>query len=314
MAKKSRKQKPKKVSQSSSSAPRPTERMMSDLTRLLNEQNFESADEANAFLAQLMQSGGGVPETIPQTPLDEAQGLIYQAWDTKSRAQRIKLARRALRISPDCVDAYVLLAETNCEVPAEACAFFERAVRVGERVLGETMFEEDKGHFWSIIETRPYMRARLSLAETLQEMGELEEAVSHMNAMLELNPSDNQGVRYLLISLLLQMNDDKAAEKLLKQFDGDWSVYWTYSEALLAFRQGGKSQKADALLKKAIDYNPHVPPYLIGKKKMPKVLPDLYSPRDENEAISYLATELSVWEGTSGAIPWVRETVNDDAS
>lgn len=45
---------------------------------------------------------------------------------------------------------------------------FERArelyaegVSAGERALGRQVFEQEAGHFWSAVETRPYMRARL---------------------------------------------------------------------------------------------------------------------------------------------------------
>jgi hypothetical protein len=43
--------------------------------------------------------------------LKKAQDLMYQAWEESNPARRIVLAHRALEISPDCADAYVLLAE-----------------------------------------------------------------------------------------------------------------------------------------------------------------------------------------------------------
>ena len=88
------------------------EKSMADLHRLLDEQNFESADEVNAFMQKLMASGP-LPESAPETPLGEAQQLMYKAWETKSRSQRIKLAKKALALSEDCADAYVLLAEES---------------------------------------------------------------------------------------------------------------------------------------------------------------------------------------------------------
>ena len=43
--------------------------------------------------------------------LDQAQDLIYDAWELADPIKRSRLARKALKISPDCADAYVLLAE-----------------------------------------------------------------------------------------------------------------------------------------------------------------------------------------------------------
>lgn len=36
---------------------------------------------------------------------------MYDAWETGSRQKRIALARKALKTSPYCTDAYVLMAE-----------------------------------------------------------------------------------------------------------------------------------------------------------------------------------------------------------
>jgi len=46
-----------------------------------------------------------------KTPLNEAQDLIYDAWEVNDSKRRVALARKALEISPDCADAFVLLAE-----------------------------------------------------------------------------------------------------------------------------------------------------------------------------------------------------------
>ena len=289
--------------------PQSMEQMMRDLTRLLNDQQFESIEEANRFLQELMAGGQPIPTAEPRSDLDRAQEIIYQASEARSRTQAIKLARRALMISPDCADGYVLLAEVAAETPAEAWAFYEAGVKAGRRALGET-FEEDKGHFWGILETRPYMRARLGLANILWEMGRLEEAADHMAEMLVLNPNDNQGVRQLYITLLLELNDTKRLEKLLKQYPDDWSAAWKYGCALYEFRKQGPSGKADALLSDAIAYNPHVPDYLLGKKKLPQTLPaPYYSPGDETEAIDYAQDGIRPWTKTEGALAWLQEVV-----
>lgn len=289
--------------------PQSMEQMMRDLTRLLNDQQFESIEEANQFVQELMAGGQPIPTTEPRSDLDRAQEIIYQAAEARSRTQVIKLARRALMISPDCADGYVLLAETAAETPAEAWAFYEAGVKAGQRALGKT-FEEDKGHFWGILETRPYMRARLGLANILWEMGRLEEAADHMAEMLVLNPNDNQGVRQLYITLLLELDDTRRLEKLIKQYPDDWSAAWKYSRALYEFRKQGPGAKAEALLSDAIAYNPHVPAYLLGKKKLPQTLPaPYYSPGDEIEAIDYAEDGIRPWTKIEGALAWLQEVV-----
>lgn len=286
-----------------------SDKIMADLHRLLSQQNFSSADEVNKFMQELMASSGGlIPEMPPRSALEQAQDVMYKAWESPSRAQRLKLARQALDISADCADAYVLLAEESAKTPEEARALYEQGVAAGERALKDE-FEELRGHFWGFLETRPYMRARLGLAQCLWEMGELEAAAEHMGAMLELNPNDNQGVRHLYMTLLLELEDRQRMEKLLKQYPDDWSAYWKYGVALYEFRKKGRGGKADRLLAAAIAYNPHVPQFLLGKKKFPKQMAGYYSPGDQNEAVDYALDGIRPWSKTEGALTWLREMV-----
>lgn len=240
----------------------------------------------------------------PQTPLDRAQELMYHAWDTSGR-QRVDLARRALAISPDCADAYVLLAEEAARSLAEARDLYARGVAAGERALGPETFQADAGHFWGILETRPYMRARAGLAECLWSLGEREAAVGHYQDMLRLNPKDNQGIRWILVLCLLMLGRDAEVASLLKQYPDDASATWAYSAALLAFRQQGDTPASRAKLKQAMTVNPHIPAFLLGRKAIPRQLPEYIGFGDESEAVSYAAHSISGWRQTPGALAWL---------
>jgi hypothetical protein len=70
---------------------------------------------------------------------------MYKAWDATGR-RRVALARQALALSPDCADAYVLLAtEAASDIPT-AIAVARKGVEVGKRALGKTVFKEDAGY------------------------------------------------------------------------------------------------------------------------------------------------------------------------
>ena len=47
--------------------------------------------------------------------------------------------------------------------------------------------------------------------------------------MLRLNPSDNQGTRYLLIDALLELGRDVDADALLERYEEDDSAAWAWS-------------------------------------------------------------------------------------
>jgi len=126
--------------------------------------------------------------------------------------------------------------------------------------------------------------------------------------MLQLNPGDNQGVRYTLAGFLLFLDRDEDLTRLLQQYDEN-SAAWAYTKALLAFRQHGDTPEARQLLTQAKKTNKHVPAYLCGDKYPPSGRPGYYSPGDENEALNYIGSFLAAWKSTSGAVAWLRASV-----
>jgi tetratricopeptide (TPR) repeat protein len=244
---------------------------------------------------------------IADSALERAQSMMYEAWEADNPARRIILAHEALEVSPLCADAYILLAEEEADTLGRALEYYQQAVAAGEQALGKDYFEEYVGHFWGLLETRPYMRARQSLAECLWELGRETEAAGHFQAMLHLNPGDNQGVRYSLLALLLSTQQDDQAHTLLNQYQDDAMAVWLYSRALLNFRAKGASRGANKALREALTTNPHVPAYLTGRKRIPNYLPELIGWGDENEAVSYAANHLPFWRRTPGAIDWLTD-------
>ncbi|MDQ5827573.1 MAG: hypothetical protein M3441_25780 [Chloroflexota bacterium] len=71
--------------------PRAMEKVSQDLGRLLAEREFGSIEEANAFLENMLrESGGKLPSApAPTTPLERAQDLIYEAFETESPRKRL---------------------------------------------------------------------------------------------------------------------------------------------------------------------------------------------------------------------------------
>jgi hypothetical protein len=120
-----------------------------------------------------------------------------------------------------------------------------------------------------------------------------------------LNPDDNQGVRYSLLNLLLELDRDAEAEALLKEHD-DGMAEWLYTWALIEYRRAGSGSSANRRLKAALKYNPHVPDFLTGRKRIPSRLPPYYGIGDEAEAVHYAHRYLSHWRRTPGAVEWLK--------
>jgi tetratricopeptide (TPR) repeat protein len=278
------------------------ERDLLALKQTVEEKEFGSVEEINKYLEEANKSGK-MPQWTPRTPLEQAQSLIFEALETAGK-KRLELAEQALKISPDCADAYVLLAKEKAQSLEEALSLYELGVKAGERALGKRIFEEEAGHLWGMLEARPYMRARAGLAQCLWLMGKREEAVSHYLKLLKVNRNDNQGIRYLLATSLLDMGKIDALQELLGQYD-EPTAAWLYTKALVAYVKRGDSVEARKLLKEALDHNSHVVPYLLGKKKLPGKVPERIGFGDKDEAVAYAAEFGPGWHQTGGAVDWL---------
>jgi hypothetical protein len=124
--------------------------------------------------------------------------------------------------------------------------------------------------------------------------------------MLVLNPSDNQGVRYTLAGYFLFLDRDEDLVRLLGQYPDEGTARWSYTRALLAYRQRGDTPEARQLLERARKANRHIPDYLMDRKHPPHEQPNFYSPGDDNEALVYIAGFLAVWKYTPGAVAWLQ--------
>jgi tetratricopeptide (TPR) repeat protein len=236
--------------------------------------------------------------------LQRAQNLMYDAFDEEDPDERIAIAEKAIEISPDCADAWVLLAE-EAESLSEATELYEKGVEAGRRAIGKE-FDEYAGKFWGILTTRPYMRARAGLADCLWAGGRREQSIEHYLEMLQLNPGDNQGLRYVLVPRLLESGRTAEAEQVLNQYDED-SAMWLYNHALVAFQKSGDNADSRELVANANEENPFAPKYLTGQRMVPMHQPDSYSPGSDAEARIYAAEALAAWKMTPGAVAWLRK-------
>jgi len=237
--------------------------------------------------------------------LRAAQELMYDAWEASGEKRRISLAKKALKVCDLCADAYVLLASEAAETLEEELRYYQRGVAAGEEALGSGPFKNDVGYFWGLLETRPYMRARAGLAECLWELDRREEAVAHLWDLLRLNPDDNQGLRYLLLSKLFAVDDLDGVERILAEYEEEGFANWSYSRALLLFKRHGPSEAAVTALKAAVKCNGYVPNLLSGMEPMPMFTPSHYTQGSREEAIIYAMANKENWAAAEGALAWL---------
>ena len=203
------------------------ERSLREVEALLEGHQFQSVDEINARLKELT-SGGRISEMAGAWKRDDpkwrAQELAYEALETDDFVEALRLVKEATELDPDCTDAQRLMVALLPMELDNRIQLMREVVDGAERNLGDRLFEANAGHFWSTVSTRPYMRAKQHLGELLAEAGRNEEAMAVFERLLELNPTDNQGIRYPLLGLCLATNQPARATALISRYPDEETI------------------------------------------------------------------------------------------
>ena len=178
--------------------------------------------------------------------------VLDEGWGAREVGDNIaakKKAIKALAIYPYCIDARNLLGNIYSDRFE-----FREAEKVYHAAVEDAVREQDGRvkvtgvHYWGEIDTRPYMRARHGLGLTLMQLHRYDEALKEFEILMDLNPNDNQGVRFLLADVHHFLGDREKAEKYYEEYG---EVDSLYGYALL-LHCSGKQAQSECMLKKAV--------------------------------------------------------------
>jgi len=166
-----------------------------------------------------------------------------------------KKALKALEVYPYCIDARNLLGNiyTDRFEFFQAEKDYRTALDDAVREQGGVVKMEDVP-YWLEMETRPYMRARHGLGLSLMQLHRYEEALLEFEILMDLNPNDNQGVRFLLGDAYHFTGNLEKAEQCYRE---DEDIESQYGHALLQ-NFLGKEATASAMLIKCIKGAPFI--------------------------------------------------------
>lgn len=235
---------------------------------------------------------------------NEIDELLDDAYEEENPALQRQLFKKILQLDSECSEALIGLSEISSS-PKEQIALLEQALAIEEKKLGKNFFAKNTGLFWEIYETRVYMRALTGLANAHRDNKQPAKAIEYLEQSLHLNPNDNLGNRYVLLSLYLENQKMRDVENLLETYKEDNSAFTRFSRALLSYIQEGDSARSRKLRKQANASNKFVAKYLSNRLSMPKVHPEYYGNGDKDEAIFVTLLFKDAWRQTVGAIPWL---------
>ena len=173
--------------------------------------------------------------------------------------------------------------------------------------VGDEFFKENEGNFWAIPETRTFMGCLFEQTLLFWQNNEKDKAINQLKYVLKLNPRDDQGVRYVLLAYLLELDMIEDAQSLMLSYGDDYSTYWSFCELLLDIKKQEDSAIIEMEFGMCVECNEYVVPYLIGDEKIPSDAVGSYDDGDRNEAIFYVQSAGDAWFNDKNALNTLKE-------
>lgn len=243
------------------------------------------------------------------TPKYKSDELLEEALDATSKSKAIKLAKQALEIYPDNIDAEGLLAEFEENIIKRLKKYdiiLEKATKLLEE---QNMFDEESvGCFWGILETRPYMRIRYNRLLLLKTLGRYTEVAKECEELLKLCNSDNLGVRYILMGVYCILEKFEECKKLYDKYS-DCSAFMTFPMAIMYFKKGDY-KKAKQYLRETEEENPFILDFLLEEngRYIDEIEDEYYSYGSEEEAFFIIRDFIYL----VGSVPMFLDFINNE--
>uniref|UniRef100_A0A8C8BXX3 Suppression of tumorigenicity 7 like n=1 Tax=Oncorhynchus tshawytscha TaxID=74940 RepID=A0A8C8BXX3_ONCTS len=259
--------------------------------------------------------------------------VMQKAWRERNPQARIRAAYQAIEMNHElhahsgksqikfliqCAAAYVLLAEEEATTITEAERLFKQALRSGKR---EQRVQDP------ITSLRPltlninllvYIKRRLAMCA--RKLGRIKEAVKMMRDLMKEFPLLGMlNIHENLLEALLELQAYADVQAVLAKYDDislPKSATICYTSALLkaravsekfspeaASRRGLSTAEMNAVeaIHRAVEFNPHVPKYLLEMKSL-ILPPEHILKRGDSEAVAYAFFHLQHWKRAEGAL------------
>lgn len=174
--------------------------MWSPVEHYWGEEGDPIEDWAKPIIARGPRPSFEMEQVLPgfdvEDPFSDPIGRAVDCGDTGDFDGAHKILMELCEADLRCLDAHSHLGNlVFAHKPGDAIRHYEVGFRIGELSLGERF----NGVLpWGRIDNRPFLRCMHGFGLCLWRLGRFEAAVSIFDRMLWLNPSDNQGVRFII--------------------------------------------------------------------------------------------------------------------
>uniref|UniRef100_A0A8C0BWW4 Suppressor of tumorigenicity 7 protein-like n=1 Tax=Buteo japonicus TaxID=224669 RepID=A0A8C0BWW4_9AVES len=261
--------------------------------------------------------------TCDTDALRPSDTVMQKAWRERNPQARIKAAYQALELNNDCATAYVLLAEEEATTIVDAEKYFKQALKAGEMIYrkSQNCHSQSPQHEAQLRrDTNVLVYVKRRLAMCARKLGRIREAVKMMRDLMKEFPLLSMlNIHENLLEALLELQAYADVQAVLAKYDDislPKSAAICYTAALLkaravserfspetASKRGLSTAEINAVeaIHRAVEFNPHVPKYLLEMKSL-VLPPEHILKRGDSEAVAYAFFHLQHWKRIEGAL------------
>ncbi len=229
-----------------------SEKIFKELNNYLSENkeaSFQSKEELEKMIGGFISQHQSWGNEITEDNAESSDDFLELAEYATSKKSAMKYAKKAVELDPDNIDAAAMVAELSASSAEKLLEKYRKLIEETEKKLKSKGYfgEESIGEFWSIFETRPYMRLLDKYAEGLVQSGKMRLAIQTYEKMLKLCENDNLGARYRLMHLYTFLEDEQSALRLLDKYPEEESTPFLLPMSILYYKLGNLTKSVDYL-------------------------------------------------------------------
>lgn len=256
----------------------------------------DNANPGNSFKPKQFMASQRMQEPVDEAPVLSTKRKPFKSPEEKRYLSPMEMFDLSERLFYEAAEA---------QTPESALEFYNEIITMYETFFGKAYFEKNKGDFWLILDTRPYMRAMFGKGQIYFEMGQSAAAAEIFAYMLELCPGDNVGARHYLAHCYIDLKQYDKAEELYSHYE-DYFCDMLWSRVLYLIAADAPDAELKQAVKEANESNKFVVRFLADDAA------DFPEPLEyticggEDEAYMYAAQFKRVWEKVPNAIPYIK--------
>ncbi len=219
-----------------------------------------SEEEIQELLNRFMdEHNQNLPGRLTEKTAQTASDFLELAEEAMNEKTALRCVKKAVALEPDNLDAKRMLITLKPMNDVERFQSLETLVQEGKVLMEKQGFadEESIGHYWGILETRPYMRLLDNYVLVLIESGMFGRAAAQCEEMLRLCETDNLGKRYTLMHLYAFFENEAAALGLYRRY-GDYEETQMLMPLSVLYYKLGQWDKAGEYLSRVAKINKDV--------------------------------------------------------